>query len=523
MDAQTFLDNFTTIAGAPGGVQRLRDLVLELGFRGRLTTADSGTNVEPSPGPASTPSSPKSAPFEIPRHWVWHRLDEIADYNKRPKVSPNTLPDSAWSLDLADIEKTTSTLIRRVRASERHSKSAKCAFERGDVLYGKLRPYLDKVLVADSNGYCTTEIVPIVPKAGIISQYLRWSLKRPDFRRSVESLSYGMKMPRLGTKDALASLHPVPPLAEQERIVAKVDELMGLCDDLEARQERRRSAITHFRRSALHALVEAETPDDLRHAWERVSTNWAALTGPTRLADLRHTILQLAIRGRLVPQLALEPPTNETHPTSAPVDRAKLWELPNLSAAPSTWSTHPMADLGRWGSGGTPAKGHLEYYGGEIPWVVIGDLNDDVVRDTQARITEAGLAGSAAKWIPTGSVLIAMYGASIGKTGVTGIDCTSNQAIAHCVPNPAVITTDYLFLLARTLKSALIQAGKGAAQPNISQQVLKHLVVPVPPLAEQEQIVERVEQLVQLCDQLETVLAAKAAVRNRASRVLAQA
>ena len=308
MDAQTFLDNFATIADAPGGVQRLRDLVLNLAFCGRLTCGTAGDPSGDFPGtadrgrpdPRMSAGKSTQGPFAIPDDWSWRRLDEIAQYNKRPKVSPASIPESAWSLDLEDIEASTSALIRRVKIAERPTKSIKSAFEPGDVLFGKLRPYLDKVIVADSSGFCTTEIVPITPRTGIDSRYLRWSLKRPDFRSSVDAKSYGMKMPRLGTQDALASLHPIPPASEQKRIVAKVDELMSLCDELESQQERRHRATARFRGSALHTLSVAENPNQLRDAWELVSSNWPAITHQADgVTELEAVILDLAVRGRL--------------------------------------------------------------------------------------------------------------------------------------------------------------------------------------------------------------------------------
>ncbi len=321
MDAKTFLDNFTTIAEAPGGVEGLRDRVLDLAFRGHLTDAipiegkgadllqaiaTSRTEREARPKPEAKVGR-ADPPFDLPVHWTWARLSDIARYNDRPKVAPTSIPVDAWSLDLEDIEKSSSRLLCRALAGERPASSTRCAFAAGDVLYGKLRPYLDKVLVAETDGYCTTEIVPIVPEDGIQSEYLRWSLKRPDFRRTVDHLAYGMKMPRLGTRDALGSMHPVPPLGEQTRIVAKVDELMRLCEDLEAHQERRHRATTRFRGSALHALTEAQTVDEVHYAWERLSSHWPAITSHSdSIADLRETMVQLAVEG----QLCLQDPTD---------------------------------------------------------------------------------------------------------------------------------------------------------------------------------------------------------------------
>jgi len=154
--------------------------------------------------------------------------------NGAKKVSSSEIPEDAWLLGLEDIEKDTSRIIQRVTFKDKRSKSTKAKFEEGDVLYGKLRPYLNKVIVADKDGFCTTEIVPLKGYYGLFPKYLMYALKRPEFLEYVNSKTYGINLPRLGTEDARSALIPLPPLEEQKRIVAKVDQLMALCDELEA-------------------------------------------------------------------------------------------------------------------------------------------------------------------------------------------------------------------------------------------------------------------------------------------------
>jgi type I restriction enzyme S subunit len=249
MNSKTLLDNLNTLVDAPGGILRLRELILDLAVRGFLTDqqqAEKSPVVDPCEGP-----------FEIPFNWRWAKLEEIASYGGRGNVLPSSIKRDDWILDLEDIEKSSSRLLRKVLASERKTTSTKASFERGDVLYGKLRPYLDKVLVADEAGFCTTEIVPITPAQDIDSYWLRLSLKSPHFLRFVTEKSYGMKMPRLGTKDAKASLHAVPPLAEQKRIVAKVNELMGLTNQLEAAIASRDDLASQWAASVVHHFGDA--------------------------------------------------------------------------------------------------------------------------------------------------------------------------------------------------------------------------------------------------------------------------
>lgn len=242
--------NWEVIADTPESVSSLRSLILDLAVRGKLVSQDMTAGrplFNEVPGVHQTP-----------KNWVWTRLDEIAEYGGVGNVSPNEIDATSWVLDLEDIEKGSSRLISKVRSSDRKTTSNKASFKAGDVLYGKLRPYLDKVLVADEEGFCTTEIVPIRPKAGIDCNWLRLSLKSPRFLSYVSEKSYGMKMPRLGTKDARESLHAVPPLEEQKSIVNKVNELMTLCDQLEFELVRQRALEESIARSLTGSLLNDE-------------------------------------------------------------------------------------------------------------------------------------------------------------------------------------------------------------------------------------------------------------------------
>lgn len=180
------------------------------------------------------PIKPEEIPFDIPENWSWCRLGEICNYGSSPKAEPKSLNDNTWVLDLEDIEKETSNLLCKVRFNERNSLSTKSKFKKGEVLYSKLRPYLDKVIVADEDGVCTTEILPLKLYGDLNPFYIRFTLKRIDFLKYVNSVTKGMKMPRLGTTDGQIALIPLPPLAEQNQIVQKLDELMQYCNELEA-------------------------------------------------------------------------------------------------------------------------------------------------------------------------------------------------------------------------------------------------------------------------------------------------
>ncbi|MGR3604012.1 restriction endonuclease subunit S [Sulfitobacter sp.] len=167
-----------------------------------------------------------------------------------------------------------------------------------------------------------------------------------------------------------------------------------------------------------------------------------------------------------------------------------------MSELPQGWVATTLGDLGRWSSGGTPSKRKPEYYGGDIPWVRTGDLRDNEIHDVEGRISPEGLANSSAKEFPSGTLLVAMYGATIGRTGMLCIPATTNQACAALLPDP--VTEDmmpFLWWFFRHKVEDFRAVGQGGAQPNISQTVIKASAIDLPPLTEQRRIVTKLDRL----------------------------
>jgi type I restriction enzyme, S subunit len=180
-----------------------------------------------------------------------------------------------------------------------------------------------------------------------------------------------------------------------------------------------------------------------------------------------------------------------------------------LSELPEGWVSVLLSDVAQWGSGGTPSRNNSVYYGGTVPWVKTGELGQGLIRDTEEKITALGLQNSSAKIFPKGSVLIAMYGATIGKTAILGIDAATNQACAVGTPREGITTTEYLFYYLLSQKDAFVEAGKGAAQPNLSQKIIKDWTIPLAPIEEQGRIANK----------LDSLLARVGACRDRLNRV----
>lgn len=178
-----------------------------------------------------------------------------------------------------------------------------------------------------------------------------------------------------------------------------------------------------------------------------------------------------------------------------------------MTDLPTKWTLTPLENCGEWGSGGTPTRTNPLYYqNGTIPWLIIGDLNDGIVTKAATHITEAGLRNSSAKLLPINTLLVAMYG-SIGKLGITGIECATNQAIAYCKPHTDIALLKYLFYVLMNSKEALLAQGQGGAQQNINQGILKAHNIPLAPLNEQKRIAEKLETLLARADSCQRHLA----------------
>ena len=236
---------------------------------------------------------------------------------------------------------------------------------------------------------------------------------------------------------------------------------------------------------------------------------------------LRQKILDLAIRGKLVPQDPNDEPASvllerikaekerlikegkiKRCKKSAKTSNTSHYQQDVPFEVPSNWVWTTLGSIGTWQAGGTPSRSNKSYYGGNIPWLKTGDLNDGLITNIPESITEEAVANSSAKINPTGSVLIAMYGATIGKLGMLTFPATTNQACCACIEYWG-ITQLFLFYFLLSHRDTFIAKGGGGAQPNISKEIIVNTTIPLPPLAEQERIVIEIEHWFALIDQIE--------------------
>ena len=317
-------------------------------------------------------------------------------------------------------------------------------------------------------GTCNQQINAIIASKLIFSEYIYLLCISPYFQNEIIKNASATTLPIINKSKFEKLFLPLPPLSEQRRIVEKIEELLALVDDLETNKT------------------------DLQ----------------SYIKQAKSKVLEMAVRGELVPQ------NPDDEPASVLLERIKNEQKSSKSKGkttehnthyeeelPKNWAKTTLGECFEWGSGGTPTSSVKKYYDGNIPWLVIGDLNDNYINTSDKTITQFGLENSSAKLVPKGTLLLAMYG-SIGKLGIAGMSLATNQAIAFALENKE-INTKYLFYYLLSVRSNLNLLGKGATQKNISQSVIKDFHFPLPPLAEQHRIVQKIEHIFAVLEELE--------------------
>ena len=416
-------------------------------------------------------------PFNIPVGWKWVRLGEICDYGKCENANPSQLQSDSWILDLEDIEKGTARILRFYTFSQRNSQSTKHIFKKGDVLYSKLRPYLNKVVIAPQDGFCTSEILPLDFQGAYYNSFAQKLLMSPYFLSTVNMLTYGVKMPRLGKDDAVQILLPLPPLAEQKRIVEKIEQIFRQADTIEQNRLALKTAVRHTKSRVLDLAVRGKLTE------QRPEEGSAE----ELLERIREEKQRLIAEGKL----KKEKPLPEITEDEIPFD------------IPAGWKWVRLGEIGTWQAGCTPDTTRKDFYeNGTIPWINSADLTDGYIDTITHYVTEKAFAEKKMRLNKTGAVCVAMYGATIGKTGILTVDATTNQAV--CVCNLlSSMDSKYLFYFLQFHKPFFVMKGFGGAQPNISKEKIENTPFPLPLLAEQKRIAEKIEQIFGTLDIIE--------------------
>ena len=448
------------------GIKKLRELILELAVRGLLVPQD------PNDEPASVllekiaaekeqlikdgkikkqkalpEISEDEKPFELPNGWEWTRIPAVGHDWGQVK------PDQAFTyIDVGSINKELGLVQSPSILSEENAPSrARKIVKEGTVIYSTIRPYLLNIAVINSEinpmPIASTAFAIIHPYSGISSSFIYRYLRSPIFINYVESVQTGVAYPAINEKQFSLGLFPLPPEAEQHRIVAKVDELMTLCDQLEQQTESSLTAHQTLVETLLNTLLNADQ-NSFNPAWERIAQHFDILfTTEHSIDQLKQTILQLAVMGKLVPQdpndepasVLLEKIAAEKEQLIKDKVIKKQKPLPPISEdekpfeLPKGWEWCRISEIAQVGTGATPSRTNPTYFTpAEVNWVTSGETDKDYVFETKELVSKKAVSETNVSIYPVGTLLVAMYGQGKTRGQITElmIEAGTNQACA---------------------------------------------------------------------------------------------
>ena len=429
-------------------------------------------------------------PFEIPQGWEWSRMGSIGDWGAGATPAKGNTSYFGGNILWLRTGELNNSIVNdtEIKITDKALKECSLRLNKaGDVLIAMYGATIGKVAIAGCE-LTTNQACCACTPIGIFNYYLFYFLmgNQVDFIKKGE----GGAQPNISREKLVAHLMPIPPIQEQHRIVERIKDVLPLTDKY------------------AHSQIAL---DELNRS----------ING-----KLKKSILQEAIQGRLVPQVAEEGTAQELL-EQIKLEKQKLVKEGNLKKSalsdsviykgddnkyyeqigkkclditeqitfeiPVNWAWARMGQIGDWGAGSTPQRGNANYYNGNILWLKTGELNNGIVYDTEEKITQKAFQDCSLRMNKIGDVLIAMYGATIGKLAIVGKDLTTNQACCGCTPY--LIYNWYLFYFLMASRDSFIKKGEGGAQPNISRVKLVEHLIPLPPLKEQHRIVAQIEKL----------------------------
>ncbi|MEE1259389.1 MAG: restriction endonuclease subunit S [Paludibacteraceae bacterium] len=416
-------------------------------------------------------------PFEIPESWRWVRLGEISYLNRgrsqhRPRNDKSLFVDgNVPFVQTGDVANASIYIGKCSSYYNQKGLDQSKLWDKG-TLCMTIAANIGDVAILDFDACFPDSVVGFNAYYPIENNlYFLYGLK--CYKDILDKKSYSTAQKNINIEILYNLVFPLPPLSEQKRIVSKIEELMPLVEEYGKAQERletlNRELPEKLKKSVLQeAIMGKLVPQDPKEG-----------TAEDLLAEIRKEKEKLVKEGKLKKKdLEVKPIEDDEIP----------FEIPE------GWRWCRLGEIGSWGSGATPAKGKPEYYtNGNIPWLRTGELNNDYVYDSEIKVTQAALDECSLRMCRKGDVLIAMYGATIGKVAIAGIELTTNQACCACTP--LFIYNKYLMWYLMASKQAFIDLGEGGAQPNISREKIVAFPFALPPLAEQKRIVAKVEEV----------------------------
>ncbi|MBA0167107.1 restriction endonuclease subunit S [Pectobacterium sp. CFBP8739] len=527
------------------GIKKLRELILELAVRGKLVPQD------PNDEPASellkqiakerdelvkskVIRKPKKLekiaitkiPFDLPDGWEWCYLNDIGDWGAGATPSRSNAKyyngDIPWfksgelSSDFISDSEEKITEFALQECSLRDNKV-------GDVLIAMYGATIGKTSILNVRGTTNQAVCACTPYSGISNIYLLTLLKA--YKRIFIGMGTGGAQPNISREKLIATVFALPPKAEQNRIICKVDELMSLCDKLEQQSLTSLDAHQQLVETLLATLTDSQNAEELSESWARISQHFDTLfTTEASIDALKQTILQLAVMGKLVPQDPNDEPASELlkrieqekaqwvkegkikkqKPLPPVSDEEKPFELPE------GWEWCRIISIAQVGTGSTPSRDNPDYWSEpEFNWVTSGETSSPFIIDTAEKVSMRAVKETNISIYPPGTLIIAMYGQGKTRGQITElcIAAGTNQACAAIqLFESNEFHRRYIKFFFEKSYDDLRSHAAGGAQPNLNLAKVSNTLIPIPPLAEQIEITAKIDELFVFCDTLKSRL-----------------
>ncbi|ADL54422.1 restriction modification system DNA specificity domain [Gallionella capsiferriformans ES-2] len=546
-------------AGSVYGIKKLRELILELAVRGKLVPQDA--NDEPACELLKGIQAKKAKliaegkikkdkplaaitedekPFELPKGWEWVRVGQVGhDWGQKE-------PDSNFTyIEVSAIDSTRGVVSSPgLVAPEDAPSRARKIVKKGTVIYSTVRPYLLNIAVIEEEfspePIASTAFAIVHPFCLMPPRYFLSFFRSPVFVRYVESVQMGIAYPAINDGQFFSGLIPLPPIEEQHRIVAKVDELMALCDQLENQHSNAAEAHEKLVSHLLGTLTQSQNAEDFSANWQRIAAHFDTLFATDASIDaLKQTLLQLAVMGKLVPQNANDEPASELlkriqaekaklisegkikkdKPLTPITDVEKPFELP------LRWEWVRLSDIATQITDG--AHHTPEYISDGVPFLSVKNLSSGCLDFTDTRfISPVAHADLTKRCNPEFDDIL------LTKIGTTGIAVVIDDprpfsifvSVALIKLPKILIDRDYLSLVINSpfVRQQSEDGTEGVGNKNLVLRKINTFDIPFAPLAEQHRIVAKVDELMALCDQLKSRITDASRLQQKLADVLVE-
>jgi type I restriction enzyme S subunit len=553
MSTDLLFEHFATLATAPDGIARLRELILQLAVQGKLGTQNAGD--EPASVLLTTLKKEKALSIEkgiirnskelapilsdeilypIPEKWDWGIINDIG------KNEQNAIVDGPFGSNLLKSEYikeggypviTISNLERgfdkkniRFISKEKFETLKRSAVKPGDIIMGKIGSCGKAGYYPESlpEGIIPANLLKVTVSEKVDKSFVFIFFNSRFFKYELNLITKTTAQPAFGVTNFKQLFFPLPPLTEQHRIVAKVDRLMAICDELEARQQQERAGCLRLGTASLAGLQNAESPEEFGRQWAQVYEAFdLILDCPENVAVLQQTILQLAVQGRLVRQEpGAEPTANLVGMIRQEKERlvkeGKIKHEKPLKKikevqykVPDGWQLCQLGEISEIIMGNSPPGNTYNPYGDGVPLI---NGPTEFSKPPLGKTIVSQYTTQPTKFCKENDLLICVRGATTGRTNIAGFDACIGRGVA-VIRSPSI--QSYLNFFILTKAQQILDMGTGSTFPSISQNDLLTIPVPLPPLAEQNRIVAKVDALMALCDALESRLKERAGVQSK--------